>query len=76
MPLDFLASWDVPLLAGEGRGGGHLEKAVLNCESRCGAPVSDAEFVKNRAQVCMDGAAAEKERLGDLGIRHAACDQA
>ena len=47
-----------------------LEQSVLNGVSSRGATVPDVEFVKNRAQMRVDGAAAEKERLGDLGIRH------
>ncbi len=35
-----------------------------------GASVPDAELVKNRAQVRVDGSAAEKERLGDLVVGH------
>jgi hypothetical protein len=43
---------------------------VLNGVPSRGAAVPDVELVKNRAEVRMDRAAAEKERLGDLGIRH------
>ena len=35
-----------------------------------GASVPDAELVKNRAQMRVDGSAAEKERLGDLVVGH------
>ena len=35
-----------------------------------GASMPDAELVKNRAQMRMDGSAAEKERLSDLVVRH------
>lgn len=49
---------------------------MLNRESRRGTSVPDAELVKNRAQMRMDGAAAEEERVSDLGVRHAARHQA
>jgi len=43
---------------------------VLDRESRRGAAVADVELVKDRAQVRMHRAAAEKERFGDLGVGH------
>lgn len=48
---------------------------MLNGVSSRGAAVPDAEFVKNRAQVRVDRSPAEKERLGDLRIRHSASQQ-
>jgi len=47
-----------------------LKQSVLNGESSRGAAVPHVEFVKDRAEMRVDGAAAEKEGLGDLGIRH------
>ena len=49
---------------------------MLDRESRRGTSVPDAKFVKDRAQMRMDGSAAEEERVSDLGIRHAARHQA
>jgi hypothetical protein len=48
---------------------------VLNGVARGGAAVPDAEFVKDRAKMGVDGAPAEKERLSDLLIRHPACHE-
>ena len=45
---------------------------MLDRVSRGGASVPDTEFVKDRAQVGVDGPAAEKERLSDLLVRHPA----
>ena len=45
---------------------------MLNGVARGGATVADAQFVKDRAKVGMDGAPAEKERLSDLLVRHPA----
>ncbi len=48
---------------------------MLNGVSSRGTAVPDAESVKNRTQVRMDRSSAEKERLGDLSIRHSASQQ-
>ncbi len=51
------------------------EQSVLNGIASGGTAVPDLEFVKNRAQVCVDRAPAEKKGLGDLRIRHSASQQ-
>jgi hypothetical protein len=45
------------------------------CACCCGGAVADAELGVDVVEVLLDGAGCDPERLGDLVVSHAACDE-